>query len=258
MAHILAVANQKGGVGKSTTVVHSVFNFGDGTKGKVLMVDVDSQGNSTSTMREAEGVEILEGIVASDLFDDKELVIPEPSGNIGVISADALLNDVESYEIESIVNPAKHLRAVQWADYIIIDTPPALGRRLLGALIAADHVLTPIEPTGYATDGLGDLLGTIEMVRERFNPELNFLGVLANKVHATSKSQKEFMTMLIESLGEKVIPQPIGARVSISDAVDSGRPTWALMSRGAKDAGKEFKEAFAHIEKRMNEKKVRV
>lgn len=247
MAHIMVVANQKGGVGKSTTAVHSVFHFAG--KGKVCMVDTDGQGNASSTMKEA-GCEVFE-VGASALFDEKPLDIPEPEGNIGVIAADELLNDVESFEMEAILNPAKHLKAIEWADFIIIDTPPSLGRRLLGALIAADHVLSPIEPTGYATDGLNDLLGTIEMVKESFNPELNFLGVLANKVHSTSKSQKEFMGMLIEGLGEAVIPQMIGNRVSVSDAVDTGRPSWDMMSRGGKTAGKEFKEAFAHIEKRM-------
>lgn len=247
MAHIMVVANQKGGVGKSTTAVHSVFHFAG--KGKVCIVDTDGQGNASSTMKES-GCEVFE-IGASALFDDKPLNIPEPEGNIGLIAADELLNDVESFDMEAILNPAKHLKSIEWADFIIIDTPPSLGRRLLGALIAADHVLSPIEPTGYATDGLNDLLGTIEMVKERFNPDLNFLGVLANKVHSTSKSQKEFMGMLIEGLGEAVIPQIIGNRVSVSDAVDSGRPSWDMMSRGGKTAGKEFKEAFAHIEKRM-------
>ncbi len=247
MAHIMVVANQKGGVGKSTTAVHSVFHFAG--KGKVCMVDTDGQGNASSTMKEA-GCEVFE-VGAGALFDEKPLNIPEPEGSIGVIAADELLNDVESFDMEAILNPAKHLKAIEWADFIIIDTPPSLGRRLLGALIAADHVLSPIEPTGYATDGLNDLLGTIEMVKERFNPDLNFLGVLANKVHSTSKSQKEFMGMLIEGLGEAVIPQIIGNRVSVSDAVDTGRPSWDMKSCGGKTAGKEFKEAFAHIEKRM-------
>jgi chromosome partitioning protein len=247
MAHIMVVANQKGGVGKSTTTVHSAFHFAG--KGKVCMVDMDGQGNATSTMREADCH--IYDVGASALFHDDSLNFPEPESNIAVIPADDLLNDIESLELEVILNPAKHLRSIEWADYIIIDTPPSLGRRLLGALVAADHVLSPIEPTGYATDGLEDLLTTINMVKERFNPDLNFLGVLANKVHATSKSQREFMGMLIEGLGSDVIPQMIGNRVSVSDAVDSGRPSWDMMSRGGKTAGQEFKKAFEHIEERM-------
>ncbi|MES9906747.1 MAG: ParA family protein [Sedimenticola sp.] len=247
MSKIIVVANQKGGVGKSTTVVHFAFHFA--SKGKVCLIDTDSQGNSSSTMKEA-GYEVLT-VGASDLYHDDQIQISEPKGNIGIIAADKMLSDVESYDLESIINPSIHLKKMEWADYIFIDTPPSLGRRLLGALVAADHVLCPIELTGYAMDGLKDLLATIEMVKDQFNPDLNFIGVLANKVHSTSKSQKNFMGMLIESFGETIIPQVIGNRVSVSDAVSKGKPVWGVNSKGGRTAGKEFKDAFVQIEERM-------
>ena len=245
MTHIIVVANQKGGVGKTTIVVHLAFHFMQ--KGKVCLVDLDSQGNAGGTF---DG-EHESPIVASQLFGTDLLDIPEPDGQISVITADGELADVEGIDIEAIQNPSKHLQGIGWADFIIIDTPPALGRRLLSALIAADHVLAPIEPTGYAIDGLGDLLGTIEMVKDRFNPDLNFLGVLPNKVHAVSKNQKEFMRDLFEELEGAVIPQMLGNRVAVADAVDTGRPVWEIMSRGGKQSGKEFKAVFRHIEERM-------
>jgi len=245
MTHIIVVANQKGGVGKTTIVVHLVFHFAK--KGKVLLVDLDSQGNAAGTFDEAH----QSPTVSSQLFDTEKLDIPEPPDQISVIAADDLLADVEGIDIEAIENPAEHLRAVEWADFIIIDTPPALGRRLLAALIAADHVLSPVEPTGYAIDGLGDLLGTIDMVKDRFNEDLNFLGVLANKVHPLSKNQKEFIRDLIEELGDAVIPQMLITRVSVGDAVDTGQPVWDMMSKGAKQSGKEFKAVFNIIEERM-------
>lgn len=245
MTHIIVVANQKGGVGKTTTVVHLAFHFSK--KGKVLLVDLDSQGNAGGTFEEAH----QSPTVSSQLFGTDKLDIPEPPDQISVIAADELLADVEGADIEDIENPAKHLKAVEWADFIIIDTPPALGHRLLSALIAADHVLAPVEPTGYAIDGLGDLLGTIEMVKDRFNENLNFLGVLPNKVHAVSKNQKEFIRDLIEELGDAVIPQMLFSRVSVGDAIDSGRPVWDIMSKGAKQSGKEFKKVFTIIEERM-------
>jgi chromosome partitioning protein len=93
----------------------------------------------------------------------------------------------------------------------------------------------------------------LDAVRDRFNNDLRFLGVLPNKVHPTSRSQKQFMSDLFEELGENVIPQALCSRVAVSDAIDSGRPVWDVSSRGGKKAGAEFKSALKIIEKRMNE-----
>ncbi|WP_295393264.1 ParA family protein [uncultured Thiodictyon sp.] len=227
----LTIANQKGGVGKSTLAVHLAWLALEQGR-PVLMVDFDGQANSSRTFSES-----FTGLPASQLFTVEPGALtqaPQPiSDHLALIPADVAINDVEGLDLASIERPAVHLKglALSPETICIIDTPPTLGRRLLAALIAADAVVSPLALNGYSIQGITDLQKTIQMVRTRFNPRLKNLGLLANMVNSRSTTHGQMLTELRSALGDKLLPFTLGHRVAISDAIDRGRPVW-LGTRG--------------------------
>jgi chromosome partitioning protein len=223
---ILAIANQKGGVGKSTLAVHLAWLALEQAR-PVLLVDLDGQANSSRTFAET-----FTGLLASKLFTEEPGALTEtPQGitdRLSLIPADVEINDVEGLDLGTIERPAAHLRALPLAPktLVIVDTPPTLGRRLIAALIAADAVVSPLALNGYSIQGITDLQKTIQMVRARFNPRLKNLGLLANMVNSRSTTHGQMLAELREALGDKLLPFTLGHRVAISDAIDSGRPVW--------------------------------
>mgnify|MGYP001809742338 FL=1 len=228
---ILAIANQKGGVGKSTLAVHLVWLALEQGR-PVLMVDLDGQANSSRTFAET-----FTGLLASKLFTAEPGTLtaaPQPiTDRLSLIPADVEINDVEGLDLGTIERPAVHLRALSLAPetLVIIDTPPTLGRRLIAALIAADAVVSPVALNGYSIQGITDLQKTIHMVVRRFNPGLENLGLLANMVNSRSATHGQMLGELRKVLGDKLLDVTLGHRVAISDAIDRGKPVW-LGSRG--------------------------
>ncbi len=243
---ILAIANQKGGVGKTTTAVH-LAHLAQERGQRVLVVDLDPQANTSHCFTEAGGA----SLVGSDLFADaltgKQ---PEAAGaGLGLIRADRGLHDVEALPLEAAHNPAKALRALaKDYDLCLIDTPPTLGRRLLAALIAADYVLTPFSLEKFSLDGIGALIETIQMVRLQDNPRLQYLGILPNRVNARSKQQKAALQELQEQLGAYMLPHVLYDRVAISDSLALGRPVWkSTKGESHKKAAQEMRAACEDI-----------
>ena len=248
--NIIVVANQKGGVGKTTVVVNMAHYYHSQGK-KVLVVDLDGQGNASSTI----GIELSIGVESKNLFSTKKLEFNEPKKGIGLISADFSLNDVEELDLEAVTNPREHLKSIEWADIIIIDTPPSIGKRLLGAIIASDYILAPMDLSRFAEDGIGQLMETIDIVQKNFNPDLQFLGVLANKVNTRSSKQKETLAGLFESLGSNIISQVVANRASIGDSIDNGEPISSIKTGAGRKGAEEFRLAFECIEQKINEYK---
>lgn len=223
---ILTIANQKGGVGKSTLAVHLAWMALEQGR-PVLMVDLDGQANSSRTFAEE-----YTGLIASKLFTEEPGTLtdaPQPiSDKLALIPADIEINDVEGLDLATIERPPAHLRGLAMAPetLCIIDTPPTLGRRLIAALIAADAVISPLALNGYSIQGITDLQKTIQMVVRRFNPRLKNLGLLANMVNSRSATHHQMLEELRAALGKKLLPVTLGHRVAISDAIDRGRPVW--------------------------------
>jgi chromosome partitioning protein len=223
---ILAIANQKGGVGKSTLAVHLAWMALEQDR-PVLMVDLDGQANSSRTFAET-----FTGLLASKLFTEEPGTLTEtPQGitdRLSLIPADVEINDVEGLDLGTIERPAAHLRALPLVPetLVIVDTPPTLGRRLIAALIAADAVVSPVALNGYSIQGITDLQKTIHMVVRRFNPRLKNLGLLANMVNSRSATHGQMLGELRKALGDKLLDVTLGHRVAISDAIDRGKPVW--------------------------------
>ena len=245
---ILAIANQKGGVGKSTLAVHLAWLALEQGR-PVLMVDLDGQANSSRTFSEE-----VSGLTASMLFTAEPGSLTETpqalADGLSLIAADVAVNDVEGLDLETIERPAAHLRALPLADdaLVIIDTPPTLGRRLLAALIAADAVVSPLGLNGYSIQGITDLQKSIQTVIRRFNPRLKNLGLLANMVNSRSATHTGMLAELRQALGDKLLPFTLGHRVAIADAIDRSQPVWhKARGESAARAAREMRAVCAAV-----------
>ena len=244
---IVTIANQKGGVGKSTICCH--LGWAAKEQGmRVLVIDMDGQMNTTKTLTSNPL-----GLTSSQLFKGSTLDPVTTEEGIGLIGADISTNDVESLPFETILSPEKIIKKFS-ADYdlCIIDTPPNLGRRLLASLIASDCVFTPLELSQYSLDGVGSLMETILTVKKKFNKKLVNLGLLPNLVNSRSKSQKETLEELQEQLKGMVLPFHMNNRVAVQDAIKAKKPVWkhGKGSSGVK-AGAEMKLVVNEILSRV-------
>jgi chromosome partitioning protein len=237
----------KGGVGKSSIAIHLAFHLQE-KNARVLFIDVDAQGNSSKTLEQ-----YASGVEASSLFLKKPRRIHAEPGTITVISADDLLNDVEHKTIKEIV-PAFHRSLDTLSDdfdYCVIDTPAAFGYRTLAALVCSDFALSPIEMDTFAIDGIVKLLQNIGGVKEKLNPDLVFIGILANRLNANSAKQKAAFGELVTNYADYLVPAKIGLRSSIPEALDSSIPVWRLDKTSARIAAREMRHALEIVFDRM-------
>jgi chromosome partitioning protein len=237
---ILAVANQKGGVGKTTTAINVATSLALAGR-RVLLVDVDPQGNLTSGVglkgHRAEGGTIYEALMTDAAPDAFLLETQVPS--LSLIPADRNLTGAE-IELVPIPQREHRLRRVLEPlrarfDLIFIDCPPSLGLLTLNALVAADAVLIPLHCEYFALEGLADLVGTMRRVRGALNPALDIEGVLltmyddrTNLGHLVARDVREFFK-------EKVFNTIIPRNVRLGEAPSHGMPAvlYDAKSRGA-------------------------
>ncbi|WP_246695816.1 ParA family protein [Methylocystis rosea] len=244
---VLVVNNEKGGVGKSTIAVHLAWYFAEHRK-HVLFIDLDPQSNGTTTL----SAQIREPEAAA-FFVRSVAVPPLSAPGIRVAPATPALRGILTVDGKIIQQFCSNLKDVsQSYDVAVIDTPPTFGVRNLAALIAGHFVLAPIDLDDYAIDGIETLLKHIVGVRQKYNPNLNFLGLIPNRLQTTSPRQRDNLKSLIQKFGTKylfdgVIPQ----RSSIGEALAEKKPVWSLPKTAAREAGREMRMVFDKLAAKM-------
>ncbi|MFT6395570.1 MAG: chromosome partitioning protein [Bradymonadia bacterium] len=251
MTKTIAVANQKGGVGKTTTSVNLAACLA-AMQYRTLLIDMDPQGNASSGV----GVE-LNGLETSiyDVFCERLPVedITVPSA-VELLEVAPALTDLAGAEVELVSRDRREfvlqtaLKSIRGRyDYIIIDCPPSLGLLTINALVAADSVLVPIQTEYYALEGLARLLDTIELVRQGLNPRLHLEGLLLTMHDGRNNLSRQVEAEVREHFAEKTYATVIPRNVRLSESPSFGEPIimYDIGSAGAKSylaLAKEFVE----------------
>lgn len=237
---VIAIANQKGGVGKTTTSVNLAACLAD-EGAKVLLLDLDPQGNATSGLGvdrkelEASTYDLLMGDAGVDA-----LAIPTEMDNLALVPS---TTDLAGAEIELVSHSTREyrlrdeLRGMELEfDFIIIDCPPSLGLLTINALAGADTVLVPIQAEYYALEGVGMLNETVELVQDYLNPRLTWEGVLLTMYDGRTNLSEQVADEVNRHFGELVFETKIPRNVRLSEAPSYGEPIirYDDSSRGAK------------------------
>jgi chromosome partitioning protein len=243
MGRIVAVANQKGGVGKTTTTINVAASLALAEQ-VVLLVDVDPQGNLTSGLGQrgqvGPGGTIYDALTSPEpTVDADPFIIPTAIDRLSLIPADRSLTGAE-IEMVTLPRREERLRALlaplrdRYA-YIFIDCPPSLGLLTLNALVAADGVLIPLHCEYFALEGLADLVGTMRRVRASLNPSLDIEGVLLTMFDERTNLGQQVATDVRGFFKEKVFRTVIPRNVRLGEAPSHGMPVilYDAKSRGA-------------------------
>ncbi len=251
MGRLIAIANQKGGVGKTTTAINLAVGLAETSPRSTLLVDLDPQGNATSGLISSEKLSSARS-VSNTIYDSivgkirlqnvvskaRENVFVAPSGP-DLIGAEIELAAIEGRE-RRLLNAFKPIRDDY--EFILIDTPPSLGLLTLNALVAADSVLVPMQCEYYALEGLSALLGTIAKVRETLNPKLRIEGVVLTMFDARNRLSHEIAREVAKHLPSDVFQAVIPRNVRLSESPSHGL---SVLEYDSKSAGAEAYRGLA-------------
>lgn len=238
MGKVIAITNQKGGVGKTTTSINLAASLVK-TQRKVLLIDIDPQGNATM------GSGVVKDKVENSIYDvllgtsTLEQAVLKVSGEYDLVASNAQLSGAEIELIQLDRREKRLRRAIDDVrnnyDYILIDCPPSLNLLTVNALVAAEAVMIPMQCEYYALEGLSALLNTIKKVRARLNPELQIAGLLRTMFDPRNNLANEVSAQLRSHFGDKLYRTIIPRNVRLAEAPSFGKPviSYDLHSKGA-------------------------
>lgn len=250
---IIAIANQKGGVGKTTTAINLSAGLALLDK-KVLLIDLDPQANSSLTFLDHEAIDtsIYELLTASDV-DAAEFVKHTSMPGLDILPSRINLAKFESKLIGEFDAPFRLKDRIEGLaklyDYVLIDTPPTLGLITVNALVAANYVLVPIQPSYFALEGTDDLLETVEKVKARPNPNLQVLGVVITLLDKRTTLAKDIHEQIRQVFGDKVFNTVISKSVRLEESPAYKEPifTFAPSSSGAIEYSSLCEEVLSRV-----------
>ena len=244
VGRVITVANQKGGVGKTTTAINLAFALAQQGR-RVLLIDLDPQGNATSGLACSEeirtslasGKTIYEALISGGAISE---IVHQVRPNLDLAGAGADLVGAE-IEMATMAGRERRLRALLYSvrdDYnvVLIDTPPSLGLLTLNALVASDSVLVPMQCEYYALEGLSSLLATIKRVKEQLRPGLEIEGLVLTMFDSRNRLSHEIAREVREHFADKVFKSVIPRNVRLSESPSHGL---SVLEYEAKSAGAE-------------------
>jgi len=246
MGRVIAIANQKGGVGKTTTSINLSAALAEKGK-KVLVIDTDPQGNTTSGF----GIEKneLENTIYELLLGEctvQDCIIKDAYPGVCIIPSNVNLAAVEIELLDAEKREFILKKEIDWIrddyDYVIIDCPPSLSMLTVNAMTAADSVLVPIQCEYYALEGLSQLIHTVNLVKERLNPELDMEGVVFTMYDARTNLSLQVVENVKSVLKQKIFDTVIPRNVRLAEAPSYGMP---INKYDPKSAGAESYAALA-------------
>lgn len=253
---VLAVTNEKGGVGKTTYCQHICHALLDAGL-TVAAVDFDPQKNFTKVMTNHEGINTAGYLCSSHLFSDvlPKLPLYEARPGFYLLAADRELDDMDTIPFESgvVAYPGYHLGELIKAnniDVVVIDTPPVAGNRQLAGVLAATNVLLPMELTQFSIDGIGSVFERLENLCRDFNYPVPPFTLLPNKINTRASKTAAYLDAVVKKFPSIALPA-LALRQPIADAADSATPVWKLRDGNARVAATNLKQQLTSMAKEI-------
>ncbi len=246
MKRVIAVTNQKGGVGKTTTAVNLAAQLAQANR-RVVLVDMDPQGNATSSLaiEKERLLSTLYDVLISDA-QPADIVLPTSVQNLFVLPANNTLAqaEVDLVGMERREYKLRDVLAHVDAELVIIDCPPALGLLTVNALTAASDVLIPVQAEYFALEGLGQLLQTVQLVKQGLNPSLEIMGVVLTMFNKRISLSEQVKAELMQHFGAKLFKTVVPRNVRLAEAPSYGHTIfehdkWSKGARAYKHLGDE-------------------
>ncbi len=254
MTKIIAVTNQKGGVGKTTTSINVAYFLAKAGK-KTLLVDFDPQGNATSGLgidKQSLGATMSEVVMRQ--IDLANIVLPTEYKNLSIAPATPHLanTEVELAQAEGrFIRLREALQKATEYDYIIVDSPPSLSLLTVNGMVAANYVLLPVQAEFYALEGLGQLLESMKLIKKGLNPPLELLGVLATMMDSRTTLSGQVHAEIKKYFPDKIFKSSIPRNIRLAEAPSHGAPVGAYdrFSKGSRAYKALAKEIIERVER---------